>query len=71
MMVNGSFKTKKAKQFHGRNRPEDYAYLGNSIPKYTYGLTNNFSFGKFDVSLLLKGAAGFKAVNGKRMFHEN
>ena len=51
--------------------PEDYAYLGNSIPKYTYGLTNNFSIGKLDVSMLLKGAAGFKAVNGKRMFHEN
>ncbi len=51
--------------------PEDFAYLGNSIPKYTYGLTNNFAIGKFDVSLLIKGAAGFKAVNGKRMFHEN
>lgn len=51
--------------------PDDYKYLGNSIPKYTYGLTNNFSIGKLDISLLLKGAAGFKAVNGKRMFHEN
>ena len=51
--------------------PEDYQYLGNSIPKYTYGLTNNFNIGRFDVSLLLKGAAGFKAVNAKRMFHEN
>jgi TonB-linked SusC/RagA family outer membrane protein len=51
--------------------PDDYQYLGNSIPKYTYGLTNNFNVGRFDVSLLLKGAAGFKAVNAKRMFHEN
>ncbi|HEY2728264.1 MAG TPA: hypothetical protein VGI61_13900, partial [Parafilimonas sp.] len=51
--------------------PDDYQYLGNSIPKYTYGLTNNFSIGRLDISLLLKGAAGFKAVNGKRMFHEN
>lgn len=51
--------------------PADYAYLGNSIPKYTFGLTNNFSIGKFDISLLLKGAAGYKAVNAKRMFHEN
>jgi hypothetical protein len=51
--------------------PDDYQYLGNSIPKYSYGLTNNFNIGRFDVSLLLKGAAGFKAVNAKRMFHEN
>ncbi|MGI8950785.1 MAG: SusC/RagA family TonB-linked outer membrane protein [Chitinophagaceae bacterium] len=50
---------------------DDYAYLGNSIPKYSYGLTNTFSIGRFDASLLLKGAAGFKAVNAKRMFHEN
>jgi len=51
--------------------PADYAYLGNSIPKYSYGLTNYFNIGRFDLSLLLKGAAGFKAVNGKRIFHEN
>jgi hypothetical protein len=50
---------------------DDYQYLGNSIPKYTYGLTNTFNIGRFDISMLLKGAAGFKAVNAKRMFHEN
>jgi TonB-dependent starch-binding outer membrane protein SusC len=50
---------------------EDYAYLGNSIPKFSYGLTNTFNIGNFDVSMLIRGAAGFKAVNGKRMFHEN
>ena len=57
----------------GRNAlgPDDYVYLGNSIPKYTFGLTNDFSIGRFDASVLLKGAAGFKAVNAKRMFHEN
>ncbi len=51
--------------------PDDYDYLGNSIPKYTYGLTNNLSYGNLDLSILLKGAAGFKAVNAKRIFHEN
>jgi TonB-dependent starch-binding outer membrane protein SusC len=50
---------------------EDYGYLGNSIPKYSYGLTNSFTFGDFDASILIRGAAGFKSVNGKRMFHEN
>jgi TonB-dependent starch-binding outer membrane protein SusC len=50
---------------------DDFAYLGNSIPKYSMGLTNTFSFGNFDASILLRSALGFKAVNGKRMFHEN
>lgn len=50
---------------------EDYAYLGNSLPKYSYGLTNTLNIGNFDASVLIRGAAGFKAVNGKRMFHEN
>ena len=51
--------------------PSDYAYLGNSIPKYSYGFTNTFTYKHFDASILLKGAAGFKAVNAKRIFHEN
>jgi TonB-dependent starch-binding outer membrane protein SusC len=50
---------------------EDYVYLGNSIPKYTFGFTNTFDFGHFDVSMLIRGALGFNAVNAKRMFHEN
>jgi hypothetical protein len=50
---------------------DDYAYLGNSIPKYSYGLTNSFGFGHFDATFLIKGAAGVHAVNGKRIFHEN
>lgn len=51
--------------------PSDYTYLGNSIPKYSYGFTNNFTYKNFDLSILLKGAAGFKAVNAKRIYHEN
>ena len=50
---------------------EDFKYLGNSIPKYSLGLTNNFTFGNFDASILIRSALGFNAVNGKRIFHEN
>jgi TonB-linked SusC/RagA family outer membrane protein len=66
------FKGKNGKSI-ARNElgPDDYKYLGNSIPKFTYGLTNNFNIGNLDISFLIKGAAGFKAVNGKRMFHDN
>jgi len=50
---------------------DDFAYLGNSIPKFSIGLTNAFNVGHFDAAILIKGALGFKAVNAKRMFHEN
>lgn len=50
---------------------DDFAYLGNSIPKYNLGLTNNYTMGNFDLSILIRSALGFKAVNGKRLFHEN
>ncbi len=49
----------------------DYKYLGNSVPKYNLGLTNNFAFHSFDLSFLLRSALSFKAVNTKRIFHEN
>lgn len=50
---------------------EDFAYLGNSIPKYNLGLTNNFRFKSLDATILLRGAFGFKALNAKRLYHEN
>lgn len=50
---------------------DDFRYLGNSIPKYTWGLTNELNIGNWDLSALLRGAFGFNVVNGKRMFHEN
>tara|TARA_R110002020_G_scaffold312101_3_gene527624 strand:- start:55674 stop:58691 length:3018 start_codon:yes stop_codon:yes gene_type:complete len=50
---------------------DDFRYLGNSIPKYSLGLTNNFNFGNFDATVLVRSALAFHAVNGKRMFHEN
>jgi TonB-linked SusC/RagA family outer membrane protein len=50
---------------------DDFRYLGNSIPKYTLGLTNTFRYKNFDASVLMRSALGFKSVNGKRMFHEN
>lgn len=50
---------------------DDFAYLGNSIPEYSLGLTNSFTFGNFDATLLIRSALGFNAVNGKRIFHEN
>ncbi|PSR57029.1 SusC/RagA family TonB-linked outer membrane protein [Adhaeribacter arboris] len=50
---------------------DSYFYLGSGIPKYNLGLTNNFRFGAFDATILFRGAFGFKALNAKRIFHEN
>lgn len=49
----------------------DYAFLGSGIPQYNFGLTNNFVFGNFDASVLIRSALKFKALNAKRIFHEN
>jgi hypothetical protein len=56
---------------NGEIGEDDFAYLGNSIPRYSLGLTNSFNIANFDASILVRGALGFKVVNGKRMFHEN
>src|SRR5690606_2621091 len=49
----------------------DYAYLGNSIPKFNVSLTNNLTYKRFDLSVLLRSALGFKVVNANRICHEN
>jgi len=37
--------------------------LGSPIPTFTAGLTNNFTFGKFNASFFLNGATGFYIYN--------
>ncbi|OKS86077.1 SusC/RagA family TonB-linked outer membrane protein [Mucilaginibacter polytrichastri] len=41
----------------------DRDYVGSPIPKLTYGLTTNFSYAKFDVSLFFQGVYGNKLYN--------
>ena len=41
----------------------DRTYVGSSIPKFTYGLTSNFSYGGVDVSLFFQGVNGNKLYN--------
>ncbi len=49
----------------------DYAYIGNGIPRYNFGVTNSFTVGNFDASVLVRSALKFDALNAKRLFHEN
>ena len=41
----------------------DQTSLGNPNPKFTYGITNNFSFKSFDLSIFLNGSYGAKIYN--------
>jgi len=41
----------------------DQTSLGNPNPKFTYGITNNFSFKSFDLSIFLNGSYGAKVLN--------
>lgn len=37
--------------------------IGNAIPKFTTGLTNNFTFGRFNASIFINAATGFYIYN--------
>lgn len=41
----------------------DITFIGSPLPKYTYGLTNTFSFKGFDASIFLQGSQGAKIFN--------
>nr|WP_294894431.1 TonB-dependent receptor [uncultured Pedobacter sp.] len=42
---------------------KDQTSLGNPSPKFTYGITNNFSYKNFDLSIFLNGSYGSKIIN--------
>jgi len=41
----------------------DYTFIGSPLPKFTYGFTNTFNYGDFDLSFFLQGSQGAKAFN--------
>ena len=45
---------------------DDRTYIGNSIPKYTFGLTLNMNYKNFDLLIFSQGAAGNKIFQGLR-----
>ena len=53
------------------NPATDYKFLGSGLPKYNLALTNTFHYKNWDASFMLRSALDFKAVNAKRLFHEN
>ncbi|MGL6127385.1 SusC/RagA family TonB-linked outer membrane protein [Chryseobacterium artocarpi] len=50
----------------GKIDEEDKVNLGNSIPKYTFGLTVNLNYKNFDFMVFAQGQAGNKIFQGLR-----
>lgn len=48
----------------------DFAVLGNGIPDFEYGWTNQLSFGNWTVNAFFRGAVGHSLVNSFRAFYE-
>lgn len=41
----------------------DRTAIGNYLPDYTYGMTNNFSYANFNLSVLIQGVQGSEVLN--------
>ncbi|MFY0713731.1 TonB-dependent receptor [Seonamhaeicola sp. NFXS20] len=41
---------------------DDRTIIGNALPDYTFGLVNNFSYGNFDLDIVVQGSMGFDVV---------
>ena len=55
----------------GELNDEDRVALGNPYPAFTYGLTNTFKIGKFDLSFLIQGVQGVTVFNGDVYYNES
>ena len=45
--------------------------LGNSLPSYYVNFNNQFQYGPFDLSVMMRGAFDFKIINQYRLRNEN
>ena len=45
--------------------------IGNGLPKFEMGWTNNFRYGNFDLNVFFRGAFGHQLINTYRAFYEN
>lgn len=48
----------------------DIVDVGNTLPKFTYGFTNNFSYKNLDLNIFLQGSAGNDKFNAVRIRSE-
>ncbi len=57
--------------FDGVITSDDRTIVGNPHPDFIGGLTNNFSYKGFDLSVFLQGSYGNDVFNGSRLFLES
>ncbi len=57
--------------FDGVITSEDRTIVGNPHPDFIGGLTNNFSYKGFDLSVFLQGSYGNDVFNGSRLYLES
>jgi len=50
---------------------EDRVPLGSPYPDFTWGMTNTFRIGNFDISFLLQGVQGVTVLNGDVFYNES
>ncbi|WP_372772207.1 SusC/RagA family TonB-linked outer membrane protein [Mangrovibacterium sp.] len=48
----------------------DFTVIGNPLPDFTWGITNNFTYKNFDLSFLIQGVVGAEIVNGDIYYAE-
>lgn len=52
---------------NGKVSPGDQTYIGDPNPDFTFGLTNNFSYKNFSLSIFIQGSYGNDIYNASRM----
>lgn len=55
----------------GKIGSEDVTFIGDPNPKFTYGLTNTFTYKGLDLSIFFTGVYGNKIYNWTRMYTES
>lgn len=49
----------------------DLAVIGHALPKYIFGLTNSFTYGKFSLAFILRGSQGNDVLNNTALDLQN
>lgn len=66
---NGTWKFKDLNG-DGTITRDDETKIGNGLPKMELGFANNFTMGRFDLSVFFRGVFGHDMINSYRIFYE-
>ena len=55
----------------GKIDSKDVTFIGDPNPKFTYGMTNTFSYKQFDLTVFVQGVYGGKIFNWTRKYSES